>query len=116
VFINLLLNSVHALEQAGGEKTIWIAATRCRETTIVGSSDLVTVEIRDSGLGIPESHLAQVFEPFFTTKSGGEGTGLGLAVVSGIIEEHGGSISAGNWSGGAIFRISIPAAPEVARV
>jgi two-component system, NtrC family, sensor kinase len=115
VFINLLLNSVHSLEEAGGPKTIWIEVSRCPEP-VTGPPDLVTVEIRDSGSGIPESHLAQVFEPFFTTKSGGEGTGLGLAVVRGIIDEHGGSISAANWSGGAVFRFSIPAAPEVARV
>jgi signal transduction histidine kinase len=115
VFINLLLNSVHALESERAGKAIWITQRRPREMNGHRADD-VTLEIRDSGPGIADHHLERIFEPFFTTKSGGEGTGLGLAVVRGIIEEHGGSIAAGNWEGGAVFSLTLATAPEVAGV
>lgn len=109
VFLNLLLNSVHALEQAEGAKTIWIGAEHAGPHAADGGR--VAVTVRDNGPGIADEHLPQIFEPFFTTRSGGEGTGLGLAVARGIIEEHAGSIRAGNWEGGAEFRLVLPAAP-----
>ena len=112
VFLNLLLNSVHALEDAPEARKIWVKLSRASER-IVGQPEFAVVEIRDSGPGIPEENLAEIFEPFFTTKSGGEGTGLGLAVVHGIVEEHGGTISGGNWAGGAVFRVSLPVAPGI---
>ena len=115
VFINLLLNSVHALEGSRGEKRIEVVASRTEER--VGGPEVVAVEVRDTGPGIDEGNLPHLFEPFFTTKSGGDGTGLGLAVVRGVVEEHGGSIGAANRpGGGAAFRFTLPAAPEVSRV
>ncbi|MBW3628840.1 MAG: HAMP domain-containing protein [Gemmatimonadetes bacterium] len=115
VFLNLLLNSVQALEGATGPRVIWVRLSRATQQ-ILGQPEYAAIEIKDSGPGILEDHLADIFEPFFTTKSGGEGTGLGLAVVRGIIEEHGGSISGGNWSDGAVFRVSLPTAPEIVSV
>jgi len=59
---------------------------------ILGSDEEVTFEISDTGIGIASQNLRKVFEPFFTTKQVGKGTGLGLAVVHGIVKMHGGRI------------------------
>ena len=81
VFVNLLGNARDASE--AGE-SVTITAT-CQENT-------VTVSVTDNGCGIPEDQLEHIFEPFFTTKEPGEGTGLGLALVYSIVEEHYGQI------------------------
>ncbi len=92
VAYNLLRNAVHA------------ARTRVRVTTGPGG-----VVVEDDGAGVPPEHLPRIFEPFFTTKPPGEGTGLGLAVVHGIVAEHGGRITAENLpGGGARFRVTLP--------
>jgi len=102
VFLNLLLNAADAISE-GGEITV---TTRYDEMT-----KAVTVELRDTGKGIPDELMGKIFQPFFTTK--GKGTGLGLAVSRRIIEEHHGSIEAANRvSGGAGFTITLPVKPE----
>ena len=69
----------------------------------------MVVTIRDSGPGIPADVLPRIFDPFFTTKDVGQGTGLGLAITYGIVQEHGGTISAANEDGGgAVFPIELP--------
>jgi len=69
----------------------------------------VMVRISDSGCGVPEEQLGKLFDPFFTTKGTG-GTGLGLSVSYGIIQAHGGTITAESVIGvGTTFRISLPA-------
>jgi two-component system C4-dicarboxylate transport sensor histidine kinase DctB len=105
---------VHALEQSDGQRQIFVTLTRNGDP-IVRKHDFAIAEIRDNGPGISAEHMTQIFEPFFTTKSGGEGTGLGLAVAQGIVHEHGGTITAENWAEGAIFRMRLPAVPEVDR-
>jgi signal transduction histidine kinase len=60
------------------------------ETRVQGDS--VTVQVSDDGIGIAPEHMSQLFTPFFTTKAVGAGTGLGLSVSHGIVENHGGSI------------------------
>ena len=70
------------------------------------------IRISDSGCGVPEEQLCKLFDPFFTTKGTG-GTGLGLSVSYGIIQAHGGTISAESALGvGTTFRISLPASQE----
>jgi signal transduction histidine kinase len=73
----------------------------------------VIIEIEDTGPGISEENLKHIFEPFFTTKSEGKGTGLGLSVVYGIVENHGGTISARSDPGhGSTFTIELPVSHE----
>jgi two-component system sensor histidine kinase HupT/HoxJ len=69
------------------------------------------VTIADNGPGIAADVLPRIFDPFFTTKEVGQGTGLGLTLAYGVIQEHGGTIQAANSpGGGAVFTIDLPAA------
>jgi len=98
VLLNLCVNARDAVG-AGGEITI--------ET--VAEHDRALLVVRDNGCGMPEDVLARVFEPFFTTKDVGRGTGLGLAVVHGIIEQAGGTVRVESAPGrGTSFYISLP--------
>jgi two-component system, NtrC family, sensor kinase len=99
VFMNIILNAADAMEGNGR----LIVTTGCVE-----GENKVYVEIEDTGCGIPEHVLPHIFEPFFTTKEEGKGTGLGLSMVYGIIESHGGTITAENLEGkGTRFRIEL---------
>jgi two-component system sensor histidine kinase HupT/HoxJ len=70
---------------------------------------MAVLRFADNGPGIPEAHLSRLFEPFFTTKPVGQGTGLGLSISYGIVERHGGKLSAGNLAGGgAEFVLALP--------
>jgi signal transduction histidine kinase len=120
VVLNVVLNAVQALESVQGERELRIrfgaaalAGVHAGETV-----EAALLEVEDNGPGIPGDVLPQIFEPFFTTRIGGQGTGLGLAVASGIVEEHGGRLeaaSAGAEDGsrpGAVFRLLLPAVRE----
>ena len=99
VFTNLILNARDAMANGG---TITLRTYSVDER--------VVVEVSDTGDGIPVENLTKVFDPFFTTKGVGNGTGLGLAVSYGIIQEHSGSIEARSETGkGATFHIVFPA-------
>jgi hypothetical protein len=100
VFTNLILNARDAMFD-GGKITL---------TTSAGAESVV-VAIRDDGVGIEPENLSKIFDPFFTTKGVGDGTGLGLAVTYGIVQEHSGSIIADSEVGaGTEFRIEFPVA------
>ncbi|MBZ0170693.1 Histidine kinase [Candidatus Methylomirabilis lanthanidiphila] len=81
VFVNLLLNALDAMPE-GGQVRVAAEAKR----------DWIEVSVADTGCGIPPESLPRIFDPFFTTKKVGEGTGLGLSVVYGIVKDHGGTI------------------------
>jgi signal transduction histidine kinase len=103
-FLNVLINAEHAIGQTGTDGVIEV------ETGCSADRKRVTATIRDSGGGIADDVLPRIFDPFFTTKDIGKGTGLGLAITYGILQEHGGSISAANQpGGGAVFTVQLPA-------
>jgi len=98
VFLNLLLNASHAIEERGS-----ITIT----TRHIG--DDISIMIADSGVGIPKNIISNIFDPFFTTKNVSEGTGLGLHIVRSVIEAHQGTISVDSQVGqGASFIILLP--------
>ncbi len=104
VFLNLLVNSIQAMPD-GGE----IAATLDGRN----SKKEIVIEICDTGVGIAEEHIDRIFDPFYTTKREGEGTGLGLSVTYGIIEQHGGKIQVRRRkSRGTCFTIHLPTGGE----
>jgi two-component system, NtrC family, sensor kinase len=104
-FLNIIINAEHAVLGTGEPGRIEV-----RSWHDPAEGQVVTT-VRDTGPGIPAAVLPRIFDPFFTTKDVGQGTGLGLAITYGIVQEHGGIISAANMpDGGAIFTISLPAA------
>ena len=112
VFINILINARDAIDEKWQSQPHQKGA---KIITLKTSSDdkKITVEVGDSGSGIPESMLERIFEPFYTTKKVGQGTGLGLSISYGIIKECKGSIQAvSGENGGARFIIKFPIARE----
>ena len=105
VVLNLMSNATQAVTGLPPGLPRRIALSAAAE------GDRVVVRVADTGLGIPADVLPQIFSPFFTTKPQGEGTGLGLFISYGIVEEHGGTLTAGSRPGaGATFTVSIPCA------
>jgi len=92
VFINLYSNSLHALGPGGVVKIGAETTDRGLTQASPGASRWLRISFEDNGAGIAPEHIGRVFDPFFTTKDIGEGTGLGLSVSYGIIQEHGGDI------------------------
>jgi signal transduction histidine kinase len=98
VLVNILINAVHATDENG--KVI----VRSRK---LGKGEMVRIQIVDTGHGISAENLSKIFEPFFSTKE--KGTGLGLAVSYGIIQNHGGNIWVSSEPGkGTQFIIDLP--------
>jgi signal transduction histidine kinase len=100
VLLNLFLNAIDAMPEGG---QLCVALER-------DGAEGVCVRVRDDGIGIAPDALAHVFDPFYTTKGAGQGSGLGLMVARGIVEEHGGAIEVESELGaGAEFRVRLPA-------
>ena len=107
---NLAMNGIDAMS-AGGRLVITVADVVARPPAELGGPALecVSIAVRDDGPGIEPAVLEQIFEPFFTTKGAGEGTGLGLSVSYGIVQEHGGWIAVESLPGhGACFTVFLP--------
>jgi PAS domain S-box-containing protein len=102
VFLNLLLNAEQAILEAKPKGCI-VVRTRVSE-----AGDYVCADVVDDGPGIASDALPRVFEPFFTTKMVGSGTGLGLSVSYGILEEHGGRLTVQSRRGETIFTVELP--------
>ncbi|MCA1562441.1 MAG: PAS domain S-box protein [Acidobacteria bacterium] len=100
VFLNLLLNARDAMPKGG-----WLTIVTCQGATEA------SVEIGDTGSGIPAEQLSRIYDPFFTTKDIGKGTGLGLSITYGIVQEHGGAITCHSSVGqGTRFSLTLPLA------
>jgi signal transduction histidine kinase len=110
VFLNMVMNAEHAIAATGHAGRLEVT------TEVAPPGDRIVVQVRDTGTGIPANALTRIFEPFYTTKDVGKGTGLGLAIAYGIVQEHGGHISAANHpDGGAIFTVELPTARAAGR-
>lgn len=106
VVINLVVNAEQAMESQTHRRLL--IRTRFTE-------DSVTLEIADTGPGIPESHQDQIFDPFFTTKAPGEGAGLGLSLVHRTVGDHGGAVHVESDPGtDTTFWVTLPVAPDMA--
>lgn len=97
VLLNIYTNSYHAMKGSGGVLGLCVDAVNIYEDSCkglgLGAGRYVRIRVKDTGIGMDEETLGQIFDPFFTTKETGEGTGLGLSVVHGIVKNHNGSIT-----------------------
>lgn len=109
VFMNLILNAIQAMQEGG---SLSIATRSVARTGADPVGEFVQVEVRDTGVGIPEDNLQHIFDPFFTSKD--EGSGLGLAVSHQIVQEHGGFVTVESTIGkGTAFFVHVPVAKPV---
>jgi len=119
VVMNLCTNAAQAIEDEHGEievslELVHVTGGDALPTVGLEPGDYLLLKIRDTGRGIPPEVRERVFDPYFTTKNAGEGTGLGLAVVYGIVKKHGGEISVESEVGqGTTFSIHLPVAEGV---
>ena len=113
VLLNLALNARDAMPR-GGELAIATSVCdvdieQCRREADLKPGTYLKIQVTDTGQGIPKEIAKRIFEPFFTTKEQGQGTGMGLAMVYGIVKNHGGSIQVYSEPGfGSTFRIYLP--------
>src|SRR6266513_660013 len=109
VFMNLILNAIQAMKEGG---SIYISTRPYFKNEGGEPEQFVQVEIRDTGVGIPEENLDHIFDPFFTSKD--EGSGLGLSISHQIVQEHGGYVTVESKIGaGTSFFINLPVGKPV---
>jgi PAS domain S-box-containing protein len=119
VVMNLGTNAAHAMRERGGSlevrlERVTLGAADAAELS-VAPGDAVRLTVRDTGHGMDAATRDRLFEPFFTTKAVGEGTGLGMSIVHGIVTQHGGAITVASRVGvGTTFEIHLPAAERAA--
>ena len=118
ILINLATNAAHAMRDGRGTLELRTESVTLDDGAGTVSKELspgryVRLSVRDTGQGMDGQTLRRIFEPFFTTKGTAEGTGLGLAVVHGIVKSHGGAITVYSEPGkGTVFHLYFPAAGE----
>jgi PAS domain S-box-containing protein len=115
VLMNLCTNAAHAMEQTGGILEVSLSSVEFDSGTpapaglALHSGPYLKLSVKDTGHGIDPEIIERIFDPFFTTKQPGEGTGLGLAVVHGIVENHGGAVAVHSEPGqGTTFDVYLP--------
>jgi two-component system, cell cycle sensor histidine kinase and response regulator CckA len=111
VIVNLAVNARDAMPEGG----VLTLSTSVRRVDVAGAppappaGEWLTLEVADTGVGIPPGHLERIFDPFFTTKGEGRGSGLGLATVYGIVKAHGGEVRVESRPGqGSRFTVYLP--------
>ncbi|HEX5082503.1 MAG TPA: ATP-binding protein, partial [Blastocatellia bacterium] len=114
VLMNLCVNARDAMPRGGRlrieAENVEVDEHYARMNVDAKPGRYVSVGVFDTGIGIPEQNLTKIFDPFFTTKGQGQGTGLGLATVAGIVRSHGGFINVYSEPGrGAQFKVYLPA-------
>ncbi len=118
VIMNLVLNSRDAMPEGGGRITlratpVQIDAAHCRRHPDAQEGNFVCLTVSDTGHGMDALTMDRMFEPFFTTKEVGQGTGMGLATVYGVLKQHGGWVEAESELGvGTLFRSYFPLSSE----
>ena len=121
ILMNLCTNAAHAMEGSGGVLNIEldnasVTGTECQLGPGVEPGDYLKLTVSDTGHGMEAWVRERIFDPYFTTKGPGKGTGLGLAVVHGIVQSHGGTIKVYSEPGkGTIFHVYIPRADGAER-
>jgi len=115
MLMNVVMNGIQAMPGSG---RLWVGLRHCRarrpQDARAEEGEYLCLSVEDGGPGIPREHLGRIFEPFFTTRGVGGGTGLGLAVAHGIVEQHGGWIHVHSEVGrGSRFSIFLAAAQDV---
>ena len=114
VVMNLCTNAAHAMEAEGGRLEVTLEAVHKEAVTLPNGEDLTAgdylqLSVSDTGTGMDAAVLDRIFDPYFTTKAVGEGTGMGLATVHGIVNDHGGRIFVESAPGqGSVFRVLFP--------
>ena len=118
IVMNLCANAAHAMQQKGGVLGVTLQAVYLDDHSVrayadIASGPYVRLSIRDTGMGIPRDIIGRIFEPFFTTKAIGAGTGMGLAVVHGIVKSLKGDIKVYSEPGkGTVFHVLLPRGQE----
>ncbi len=114
VIVNLATNAKQAMPEQSGSMEVWLDRIVFEDQPGADHPDLVPgpyarLSVSDTGLGIPMDQQEKIFEPYFTTKERGEGTGLGLSVVHGIVKTHQGKIEVSSRPGqGSLFQVYLP--------
>jgi signal transduction histidine kinase len=119
MFLNLITNAIHSMEETGGTLYAGVKVLDGGKVTPLIKRDIVAdnyviVTFKDTGSGMDGSLLERIFDPFFTTREAGEGTGLGLSVVKGIVTEMDGEIVVSSKENeGSVFDIYLPVSNEL---
>ncbi len=113
VLMNLCTNAAHAMRAKGG--TLSVRISEAKEVSVdpehpdLNGGPYISLSVSDTGIGMDAAVMERIFDPYFTTKVQGEGTGLGLSVVQGIVKSHEGKITVSSTPGqGTTFRIFLP--------
>ena len=114
IVMNLCTNAYHAMKKKGGILTVSLEVLEVTDSMVIPGIRIppdryLNLKVSDTGSGMTSEVLTKIFEPYFTTKDRGEGTGLGLAVVKGIIEDHNGYVTVRSEVGkGSTFKVYLP--------
>jgi PAS domain S-box-containing protein len=120
VVMNLITNAAHAIGEGPGYVSVTVESLQLTPESSAAAGNLppgryLCLSVSDSGVGMSAATIDRIFDPFFTTKPAGQGTGLGLSVVHGIVRSLGGGITVQSASGlGSVFRLYFPAAERLA--